>query len=85
MSQLTITLDDNLLVAAQAYAQQKGQDLNALVADLLQAAVQPPAALALPLRPLSPRVQRLYGSLKVPADFDYKTELGKALDERFGL
>ena len=55
------------------------------MADLLQATVPPPAALARPLRPLSPRVQRLYGSLKVPADFDYKTELGKALDERFGL
>ena len=84
MSQLTITLDDNLLVAAQAYAQQKGQDLNALVADLLQATVQPPAALARPLRPLSPRVQELYGSLKLPPNFDYKTELGEALEERFG-
>lgn len=83
MSQLTITLDDNLLVAAQAYAQQKGQDLNALVADLLQATVQPPAAL--PLRPLSPQVQELYGSLKLPPNFDYKTELGEALEERFGI
>ena len=85
MSQLTITLDDNLLLAAQAYAQQKGQDLNALVADLLQATVQPPAALALPLRPLSPQVQELYGSLKLPPNFDYKTELGEALEERFGI
>ena len=85
MSQLTINLDDNLLLASQAYAQQKGQDLNALVADLLQAAVQTAAPPAQPTRPLSPRVQELLGSLKVPADFDYKTELGKALEERYGL
>ena len=84
MSQFTITLDDALLTAAQAYAQHRGQQLDALVAELLQATVQPPATPAQPTRPLSPRVQRLYGSLKVPADFDYKTELGKALDERFG-
>ncbi|WP_310393527.1 DUF6364 family protein [Hymenobacter sp.] len=85
MSQLTINLDDNLLVAAQAYAHQKGQDLDALVADLLQTAVQAAAFSTQPTRPLSPRVQRLFGSLKVSPDFNYKAELGKALDERFGV
>ena len=41
MSQLTIILDDTLLTAAQAYAQRRGQPLDALVAELLQATVQP--------------------------------------------
>ena len=86
MPLLTITLDDDLLGKAQAYARQHGQQLDALVAELLQSVVRPDAAAtpAPPTRPLSPRVQRLYGSLKLPPDFDYKTELGEALDERFG-
>ena len=85
MSQLTITLDDNLLVAAQAFAQRKGQRLDVLLADLLRAEVQPVAPPATSRRAFSPEVQALIGSLKVPEDFDYKAELGKALDERFGL
>lgn len=77
MSQLTITLDDDLLQAAQAYARQHGQALDALVADLLQAAVRPATAPAATppaglTRPLSPRVQRLFGAVRVPDDFDYK-------------
>ena len=35
--------------------------------------------------PYSPRVQRLMGLLKLPADADYRTELENALEERFGL
>ncbi|MGI4874638.1 MAG: DUF6364 family protein [Janthinobacterium lividum] len=84
MSQLTLTLDDELIAAAQAYARQHGQQLDALVAELLQATVRP--APATPAKSsFSPEVQELIGSLRLPKNFDYKTELGKALDERFGL
>lgn len=93
MSQLTITLDDDLLQAAQTYARQHGQALDALVADLLQTAVRPavptPATAAGSdeqlLQGVSPRIRRLYGSLKAPADFDYKKELEEGLDEKYGL
>nr|WP_302052021.1 DUF6364 family protein [Hymenobacter sp. BRD128] len=79
MSQLTLTLDDDLLRAAQHYAQQQGQALETLVAELLKAAVQPATTppLVEPIRPLSPRIQRLFGAVQVPADFDYR----KVLDE----
>ena len=85
MSQLTITLDDNLLIAAQAFAQRKGQQLDALVAEWLQATVRASAPLAQSPQQFSPEVQELIGSLKLPEHFDYKAELGNALDERFGL
>ncbi|OGX87514.1 DUF6364 family protein [Hymenobacter coccineus] len=86
MSQLTITLDDDLLQAAQDYARQHGQELDKLVAGLLQAAVRPaePAVPAL-VRPSLTAVQRLYGSLKAPADFDYKQELEEGRAEQHGL
>ena len=87
MSQLTITLDDNLLQAAQHYAQQQGQELETLVAELLKAAVQPVMIIpsAAPTRPLSPRIQRLFGAVQVPADFDYRKALDEAMQERYGL
>ncbi|MDJ0366406.1 DUF6364 family protein [Hymenobacter sp. H14-R3] len=86
MSQLTINLDDNLLQAARAYARQHGQELDALVAELLKAAVQPAAATALPpARPLSPRIQRLFGAVQVPADFDYRKVLDEAMQARYGV
>ena len=83
MSQLTLTLDDTLLVAAQAFAQRKGKQLDTLVAEWLQTVVEPAPATAKPV--FSPEVQELIGSLRLPENFDYKTELGNALDERFGL
>ena len=86
MSQLTITLDDNLLQAAQEYARQHGQELDMLVAQLLQAAVQPTIpSQPLTTRPLSPIVQELYGSVKLPADFDYKAAIEEAIQEKYGL
>ncbi|TDN38418.1 hypothetical protein E4631_03020 [Hymenobacter sp. UV11] len=87
MSQLTITLDDNLLQAAQEYARRNGQELNAWVAQLLAEAMQPAtdAPADQPARPLSPRIQRLFGAVKVPADFDYKKVLDEAMRERYGI
>lgn len=85
MSQLTITLDDQLLAAAQAFAQRQGQPLATLVAEWLRATVQP-ATVPIQASPqFSPRIQRLMGSLKLPADFDYRTALEDALEERLGL
>jgi hypothetical protein len=87
MSQLTITLDDNLLQAAQEYARQHGQALDILVTEWLQATVRPAAAetATVPARPLSPRIQRLFGAVQVPADFDYRKVLDEAVRERYGV
>jgi len=82
MFQLIITLDDNLLQAAQEYAKRQGQELDVLVAGLLRAAVQPAVV---PTRSLSPRIQRLFGAVQVPTDFDYKKVLDEAMQERYGV
>ena len=88
MSQFTLTLDDDLLQAAQVYAQRHGQELDALIAQLLQTAVQSTITVqpaAEPSLPLSPRIQRLFGAVQVPADFDYKKTLDEAMQERYGV
>ncbi|RZK35839.1 MAG: hypothetical protein EOO57_08360 [Hymenobacter sp.] len=89
MSQITITLDDKLLQDAQAYVRQHGQELDDLVARLLAVTVQPavpePAAPVLTTEQRLAIVHRLAGSLKAPADFDYKKELEEGLREKYGL
>jgi hypothetical protein len=88
MSQLILTLDDDLVQAAREYTRQRGQNLEALVAQFLQATLRPvvgaqPAAE--PSIPLSPRIQRLFGSVQVPAEFDYQKTLDEAMQERYGV
>lgn len=87
MSQLTITLDETVLQAAQDYARRHGQALDAWVAQLVTAATQlaETQPLAKPIRPLSPRIQRLFGAVQVPADFDYKKALEETIQERHGI
>ena len=85
MSQLTITLDDNLLQAAQEYARQHGQELDALVARLLADAVRPTAPqLQAPAERLA-MVRKLAGSVKLPADFDYREVVAEELAKKYGI
>ena len=84
MSQLTLTLDDDLLTAAQAYARQQGQELDALVAQLLQAAVRPAApATTLTVEERLAIVRQLAGSVQLPPDFDYKQAVEEAIWEKY--
>lgn len=91
MSQLTITLDEKLLQTLRQQAHQRGQELDSWVADLLAEAARPVAEpvapaqpAAEPSTPLSPRIQRLFGAVQVPADFNYQKTLDEAMQERFG-
>ena len=78
MSTLTLTLDDDLLARAEAYAQRTGTNLSVLVAELLR-----PVVTARQRRPLSPEVAALSGCISLPPDFNYKTALGDALQEKY--
>lgn len=85
MSQLTITLDDDLLAAARAHAHRMGWSLDELIAEVIRNKIQAKAAeLEASKARFLPEVRAVIGSLRLPEDFDYKTELGNALDERFG-
>jgi hypothetical protein len=87
MSQLILTLDDALVQAAREYTRQRGQNLEALVTQFLQVTMQPAAAAPPAAEPsilLSPRIQRLFGAVQVPADFEYQKTLDEAMQERFG-
>lgn len=78
MSTLTLTLDDDLVTQAEAYAQRTGIDLSALVAN----AIRPIVASERVRRPLSPEITALLGCITLPSGVDYKEYLGDAISER---
>ena len=78
---ITLTLDSQLVEQAEAYARATGHSLAEIVENALKATIQPVPE----PRVFSPQVQELFGSLKLPDDFDYKESLTEALRERYGV
>lgn len=79
MSILTLTLDDDLLAQAEAYARRTGIDLSALVASALRPIVASTAGVA---KPLPPELAKLYGCISLPLGFDYKEHLANVFNDR---
>ena len=80
MPTLTLTLDDDLLARAEAYAQRTGTDLSVLVASFLRPLVV--ADEPRPRRPLAPQIQELLGCISLPPDFNYKDHLDHGINDR---
>lgn len=78
MSTLTLSLDDDLVAQAEAYAQRTGVDVSTLVAN----ALRPIVAENRTRRPLSPEVEELLGCITLPDNYDYKEHLADAITDR---
>jgi hypothetical protein len=79
-TKLTLSVDQEVISKAKQFARKRGRSLSSLVEDYLKLVTshQPK-----PVSELSPLVKSLYGCIKVPPDFDYKTELRKAILEKY--
>ncbi|MGV3685787.1 MAG: DUF6364 family protein [Daejeonella sp.] len=78
-TKLTLTIDDTVINSAKKYARQKGKSLSQIVENYLKsisAQDESPTS-------LSPKVSSLMGKIRLPDDFDYKKQLGKALTEKY--
>ncbi len=78
-TKLTLIIEQDVIVQAKNYARSKGRSLSDLVENYLK-------TLSTGNKPIAneaPIVKALKGSLKVPADFDYKTELGRTLSKKY--
>ncbi len=78
MSTLTLTLDDDLLAQAEAYAQRTGTDVPALIEHLLRPVLKAEQV----RRDLPPELAELFGCITLPDDFDYKEALADAITDR---
>ncbi len=79
-TKLTLSINRDVARKAKAYAKSKGRSLSDLVENyLLLLTKNSPVEET----EYSPRVKSLLGSVTLPADFDYKKEVGDALTEKY--
>ena len=79
-TKLTLTIEEKVIDAAKRYAQKKGKSLSHLVENYLKSITSETRAKE---ENISPKVLILMGVIKLPKDFDYKTELGNALAKKY--
>jgi hypothetical protein len=78
-TKLTLTVDKDIIESAKAYARKNGRSLSALIENYLRALTKEEDS----IEALSPKVQKLLGSVKVPEDFDYKKEIEAELIKKY--
>ena len=80
-TKLTLTIEEKVIDSAKRYAQKKGQSLSHLVENYLKSITTETKESR--EESISPKVLKLMGVIKLPKDFDYKTELGNALAKKY--
>ena len=78
-TKLTLTIEEKVISSAKKYAQKNGKSLSNLVENYLKSISSKEADLT----PISPKISKLMGVIKLPKDFNYKRELGNALSEKY--
>jgi predicted CopG family antitoxin len=79
-TKLTLTIEDDVILKAKKYAKEKNRSLSSIIENYLKSLTREKDKEEIELSPL---VQSLKGSFKLPADFDYKEELRKGLEEKY--
>lgn len=74
-SKLTLTIDKEVVESAKVYAKEHGRSVSELVENYLRKLAGSKKSEG----KKSPVVNRLLGSIKLPDNFDYKTELQNQL------
>ena len=75
ITKLTLTLNQQVIESAKAYAKRNGKSLSSIVESYLRSMEQTEEK----KQTLSPEVKRLLGSVKLSKNFDYKKELQEAM------
>jgi hypothetical protein len=81
-AKLTLTIDKDVIEQAKRYAKSENRSLSNLIESFLRQVSQKRNENVHDEK-LHPTILALKGSVKVPEDFDYKTELEKALKEKY--
>jgi Family of unknown function (DUF6364) len=78
-TKLTLSMDDQVIESAKKYARKKGESLSGIVENYLKSISNAKSGTT----EISPRVRKLMGSIQLPKDFDYKTELKNAIGKKY--
>lgn len=79
-TKLTLVIEQEIIQKAKEYAKDKNQSLSNIIEHYLKSLVS--KDIKKENTKLTPVVQSLKGSFKVPENFDYKRELGKAIEKK---
>jgi len=74
-TKLTLTVEQNVIKSAKNYAQASGKSLSELIENYLKTLITKTSD----DQELSPKVKKLMGKVKLPANFDYKKSLTEEL------
>jgi hypothetical protein len=78
-TKLTLSIDDQVIESAKKYAMGKGKSLSGIVENYLKSISNTKSGVS----EISPRIKKLMGSLHLPKNFDYKSELGKEMINKY--
>lgn len=76
-TKLTLTVEKTVIDRAKAYAKKTGRSLSELIESYLENITEENYN-----SDLSPKLKKLVGSVKLPADFDEEKELRSAIEKK---
>jgi len=79
-TKLTLTIDYDVIERSKKYAKENGQSLSDIIENYLKVITREETTSEDEITPL---VKSLKGSFNAPVDFDYKSELTKALSGKY--
>jgi hypothetical protein len=74
-TKLTLTMEDQVIDSAKEYARKKGESLSNIVENYLKSITTQTDQDVV----ISAKVSKMMGVIKLPENYDYKAELGKAI------
>lgn len=77
-NKLTLSIEKDVVESAKNYAREKGKSLSEVVENYLKLL----AKTEINSKQLSPITERLHGSVKLPADFDYKKQIAVEISNK---
>ena len=81
ITKLTLTIEEETIKEAKLFAKESGKSLSALVESYFNLLTRTRESKETEV--LTERVNFLHGCVSVPKDFDYKSELEKAIQEKY--
>lgn len=76
-TKLTLTVEKEIIERAKSYAKNSGRSLSELIEQYLDTITQENSN-----QPVSPKLKKLIGSVKLPKGFDEKKELQSYLEKK---
>jgi hypothetical protein len=79
-TKLTLTVKESIVKKAKSYAKQTGRSLSELIENYLKTLTEDHQG---GTQQISPKLKKLVGAVKLPADFDEKKELPSYFERKY--